>query len=100
MKIDISLLISIISITFAIFTGIASLKRNNNKDIKDQTAEMTSFMIELKYIGTGVDEIKREVKSIKSETRELQDRMIINEQTIKSCHKRLDAFEQKLERID
>ena len=97
MHIDISLLISIISISFAILTGIVSMKRNNNNDVKKQTAEMTSLIVELKYIGTGVDEIKREITSIKTETRELQDRMIINEQAIKSCHKRLDAFENRKE---
>lgn len=100
MTIDVSLLISIVSVSFAVYSVINNSKRNRRKDEQSENTQLTTVIVELKYIGNGIEEIKREIKNIKNELQELRDRMTINEQAIKSCHKRLDAFEQKLERTD
>lgn len=59
---------------------------------------MTTVIVKLEAIGTGVSEIKSDIRNIKSDVQELRDRVIIVEQSVKSAHKRLDSFEGAEER--
>lgn len=95
MTVEISLLLSGISVAFAIFFGISSKSRNERKDTEqeteDRTATHTILMTKLEYIEKNVTEIKDDNRELKGEVRELRDKVIAVEQSLKSYHKRLDG---------
>lgn len=96
MTIELSLLLTGISVAFAVFFGISSKSRNDRKDTEqeteDRTATHTILMTKLEHIEENVKEIKDDNKELKGEVRELRDRVIAVEQSLKSYHKRLDGI--------
>lgn len=96
----ISIIISALSLITAVYIGITSKKRNEKNDTKKETSELTSVIIELKYISSGITDIKHDISNVKDETRHLRDRVVAGEQSIKQAHKRLDEHEQRLELIN
>lgn len=97
MTIEITILISVVSVSAAIFFGIKSNHRADRQDIEQQKKEAaadaannTAVLVKLETIGVGVTEIKNEMQSMKTDVRELSERIVVVEQSTKSAHKRLD----------
>jgi len=95
MTIEVALLISGVSLAFGIYSGISNLKRNNKQDTREEAAQLTTVIVKLENLGTGIAEIKNELAGIKNDTRELRDRIIAVEQSAKQAHKRIDEFVEK-----
>lgn len=95
MTVEISLLLSGISVAFAIFFGISSKNRNDRKDTEQETEDRASthtlLMTKLENIADDVKDIKRDYRETRSEVQNLRDRVIAVEQSLKSYHKRLDG---------
>lgn len=93
--IELSLLLSGVSIAFAIFFGIANKSRNERKDIKQDTEERatanTLMMTKLENIADDIHDIKRDHKETRAEVRDLRDRVLLVEASLKSYYKRLDG---------
>lgn len=98
--IDVSLVISLASVGFAIFAGIVNLKRNKTVDDKKEATETTAVIVKLENIANDVKEIKNELRSVRNEVRDLSDRTIITEQMAKSLHKRVDMHEERLQKLE
>lgn len=92
MTIEIALLISVISVSFAIYAGISNLKRNQKLDAKTDATELTTVIIKLENIGAGIAEIKAEMNSVKNDIREDRERIVKVEESAKQAHKRLDEL--------
>lgn len=90
MTIEIALLISGLSLTFGIYSGIANMKRNSKNDTERDASQLTTVIVKLENLGMGIAEIKNELAGIKTDTRELRDRVIAVEQSAKQAHKRID----------
>lgn len=90
MTIEIALLISIVSVSFALFSGIKNMNRNDKKDNAEEITQMTTVVVKLENISNGVNEIKSDVRGVKTEMNDVRDRLTIVEQMAKSAHKRLD----------
>lgn len=97
MTIELTILISVVSVSAAIFFGIKSSNRAERQDVEQQKKEAateaannTAVLVKLETIGVGVTEIKNEIKSMKSDVKELSERLVVVEQSTKSAHKRLD----------
>ena len=93
MTIEVALLISGISLAFGIYQGIANLKRNKASDDKKDATEMTTVIVKLESIGTGVTEIKSDMKNIRQDLQELRERVVVVEQSTESAHYRIDTLE-------
>ena len=95
MTIEISLLLSGVSVAFAIFFGICSKQRNEKKDTQEDAEQRattdTMVMVKLENIADDLKDIKRESRENSEEMKTLRDRVIIVEQSLKSYHKRLDG---------
>ena len=89
--------ISTLSLIVASIVAITNLRRNNSADDKKQSAEMTTVIVKLENINTGINEIKADVRNVKSEVQELRERIVVVEQSTKSLHKRGDSLEQHKE---
>lgn len=92
MTIELSLLLSGISVAFAIFFGISNKKRNDKKETEERAAANTLMMTKLENIADDVKDIKRDYKETRTEVQNLHDRVLIVEQSLKSYHKRLDGM--------
>ena len=95
MTVEISLLLSGISVAFAIFFGISSKSRNERKDTEQETedraATHTLLMTKLENIADDVKDIKRDYRETNAEVQNLRERVVAVEQSLKSYHKRLDG---------
>lgn len=95
MTVELSLLLSGISVAFAIFFGISSKNRNDRKDTEQETedraATRTLLMTKLENIADDVKDIKRDYRETNAEVQNLRERVVVVEQSLKSYHKRLDG---------
>ena len=83
MSVELSILISVVSVSFAIYAGLSNLKRNQTQDDKNSASQMTTVIVKLENIGNGIAEIKSELSNAK-------------EDSAKQSHKRLDRLESQL----
>lgn len=95
MTIELSLLLSGISIAFAIYFGISTKKRNDRKDAEENAENRattnTMVITKLENMADDIKDIKRDYHESRQEMQELRDRVITVEQSLKSYHKRLDG---------
>ena len=95
MKIEVALLISGLTLAFGIYSGIASIKRHNKADDRRESAEMTMVIVKLEGISEGISEIKSELSHVKADIKEITERLIVAEQSVKMAHKRLNEIHDK-----
>lgn len=93
MNIEVALLISGFSLAFGIYQGVLNLKRNEKKDNKSDASEMTTVIVKLENICTGITEIKSEMTNVKNDIKEDREKIIRLEESAKQAHKRLDSLE-------
>lgn len=93
--IELSLLLSGISIAFAVYFGISSKKRNERKDVEEDAENRattnTMVITKLENMADDIKDIKRDYRESRQEVQDLRDRVIAVEQSLKSYHKRLDG---------
>lgn len=94
MTIEVALLISGVSLAFALYQGITNMKRNKTQDDKQDASELTTVIVKLENIGEGVNEIKSDIKNVKEDVIELRERVVAVEQSAKSAHHRIDLVER------
>ena len=95
--VELGYLISILSLIVASIVAFTNFRRNNSADDKKQSAEMTTVIVKLENINTGINEIKADVRNVKSEVQELRERIVVVEQSAKSLHKRVDEIKEENE---
>lgn len=96
MHIDLSILISAISVGIAGIGFIVNWKKSNKAD----ATEITTVIVKLENISNDTKDIKNELRSVRNEVSELRERVIVAEQAAKSLHKRVDGFENRLEHLN
>lgn len=87
MTVEIALVISAISLGFAIYSGVSNLKRNNKQDAKSDSAQLTTVIVKLENIDKGINEIKADVKDVKQDLKDHSDRLIRLEQQVEVLNK-------------
>lgn len=98
MTIELPILISVISLIFALYSGITNLKRNHKSDTQTETSQLTTVIVELKYISNGITDIKHELKNVKEDIQHLRDKNTIHSESIKSLMNRVLEVEKKIEK--
>ena len=93
--VDLSMLISVISVVIAAIVAITTIRRNNASDDRQAASNLTTLIVKLENISEGVNEIKSDMRNMKSDIQDLRDRLIKVEQSDKSAHHRLDTIEKK-----
>lgn len=78
-------LISFLSLLLAAYTF---LSKNN----KENTTELTTVIVKLENIGTGIADIKSEIASMKDDQKEDHDRLIKVESSVATMWKRVDEL--------
>lgn len=93
MTVEIALLISIISVAFNVYQGIANLKRNQAADAKCESGELTTVIVKLENIGKDTSEIKADIKGVKSDVKKNTEQIIRLDESLKSAWKRINQLE-------
>lgn len=99
-KVSISEILAVVSIiggVAGVFFGLFTWQRNLKSDDKAEVTQLTTVIIKLENIGNGVSEIKSEMKNVKADMKDLRDRLIVVEQSVKQAHKRIDRMEGKID---
>lgn len=97
MEIEITILISIITVALSAYFGLKNNKRSDTKDIEERVKENTRINFKLDNIASTTQEIKTEISSMRNDIKNHNDRLITVEQSVKSAHHRLDTLEQHIE---
>ena len=99
MTIEAALLFSGVSLAFGLYSGIINLKRNEKADVRADASQLTTVIVKLDNISTGIAEIKGELGNVKQDMKEVTERLVKVEESVKSAHKRLDTCERYCKRM-
>lgn len=102
MTIEISILLTGISVAGALFFGLSTKWRNEKNDVKSDTEKAvdktkqetennTLVMMKLEMISDDLKEIKSENRNFREDISSLRERVAKVESSLKSYHKRLDG---------
>lgn len=102
MTIEISILLTGISVAGALFFGLSNKHRNEKNDAKEDTEKVvdktkeetqnnTLVMMKLEMISDDLKEIKNENRNFREDFSLLRERVAKLESSLKSYHKRLDG---------
>jgi hypothetical protein len=91
MTIELAVLLSFVSVSFAIFFGLMGLRRSQKQDDEKEATTMTTMIVKLENISMGISEIKSEMNNIKCDLNTQRERLVIVEESCKSAHKRIDT---------
>lgn len=91
MTIEVSLLLTGISVAFAIYFGINTKHRNEKQDEQKTAATNTEVMMKLENISDDLKDIKAENRNFREDIANLRERVAKVESSLKSYHKRLDG---------
>lgn len=97
---EVSTIISVISLSVAatmLIVNVLNTRRNRRADDQQDAAERTTLIVKIEAISDGVNEIKVDMRGMRGDVRDLQDRMIILEQKAEALHRRVDVIEGKKE---
>lgn len=94
LTVEVAFLISFVSVIFGIYTSITSIKRSERLENKTDASQLTTVIVKLEAISTGVTEIKTEMSHIKTDVRDTRERLIKVEESVKHAHKRLTRCEK------
>lgn len=97
MTIEVTILISVVSVCFAIYFGLKSNRRNDIKDIQEKAERDTRINIKLDDISGDVKDVKYDISSVKKKIEDVDKRLLVVEQSTKSAHHRIDRIEGKEE---
>ena len=95
MSIELTVLVSVASVSFAIFFGLKSSRRATKADDQKEAADMTMVVVKLENINNGINEIKSDLRNVRDEVKDLRERLAKAEESLKSAWKRLDDFARR-----
>lgn len=90
--ITLAVLVSIISLSFSIYMGLKNSKRTDSKDIEERVARETKLDVKLDEIGNDVKEVKETVRTIQSDVKNHEGRIVKLEASYSRLHERVDNF--------
>lgn len=93
MTIEVALLISIVSVFFAIVFGMANLRRNQKTDDQKEATDLTTVSIKLESIKADTNEIKNDIKSVKAEVRKNSEDIVRIDESLKQAWKEINKIE-------
>lgn len=100
MSVELTTLISIVSVIVAAFAAIVGYQSYQYKKTstsrthtKKDVEEKSRTNAKLEYIGRGVDDIKIDMKANEKHLHAIAERVSRNEESTKQAHKRIDNLE-------
>ncbi len=95
MQAEFALLISCVAAIFGIYSGIVSMRRHVKADSQKENTHLTTVIVKLEGISEGIAEIKTDLSNVKGDIKEITERLIIAEQSLKLAHTRIDQLHER-----
>lgn len=96
MTVEVALVLSIVSVAFSVFFGLKNNKRSDTKDIEERVKGDTRINMKLDAIANDTRDIRRDITSVREETKNLNNRMIKAEEGIKQAHHRINELAERM----
>lgn len=93
MKVEVTTLISGLSLIIAIIVAISNIRNKNYLNDRESASQVTTLIVKLENIADGINEIKADMRSMKTDVDDMRERLIKVEQSVKIAHKRIDSVE-------
>lgn len=87
-------LLTIISVSAAVYFAFRNNTRADNNEVRSQAQVDAVLSQKLDSISDDTKEIRKEITDVKVKVNDLSERVIIVEQSAKSAHHRLDRYEE------
>lgn len=72
--------------------SLITLSRASHRDTGTSANERATMQADIRYIRSAIDDIKLENKGLAKDLRDIDKRLTVVEQSVKSAHHRLDTF--------
>ena len=95
MTVDLSMVISIVSVLAAVFFGYQAFARNNTSDVEEKASMNARVLTKLDSISDDIKDMKRDNQDLRKEVRQIDNRVIILEQIVKSDIKDFNVLKTK-----
>ena len=86
-------MISGLAVAVSVFLGITSNRRSQKTDDKKEASEMTTVIVKLENIGSGIAKIEAKMNSIENDRRDDREKLIRLEESVKSAWIRIGVIE-------
>lgn len=96
----ITILISVLALSFSIYMGVRNNRKEDDKDIADKVARDTIINCKLDEISSDVKDVKFDMSTTKKKVEDIDKRLVVVEQSTKSAHHRIDRLEGKEEKAN
>ena len=93
MKIELTTMISALSLIIAIIVAVSNIRNKNYIHYRESASQVTTLIVKLENIADGINEIKADMRSMKTDVDDMRERLIKVEQSAKIAHKRIDTIE-------
>ena len=97
---DTKTLISLISLAFAIFSGVLVIRRNNKADDATEASKMTTVIVKLENMMNVLNEVRAEINSLKEDIREYREKQIIMDQSLKQAWHQIDELKEAKAKVE
>lgn len=92
---EVALLISGVSLAFALYAGTINLKRDKAADDKKEATEMTTVIVKLEGISKDTSEIKNDMKGVKEDVKHNSEQIIRMDESLKSAWKSINKLQDR-----
>lgn len=89
---EVAIVISVLSFLASVFFNIRNMKKSEKEEQQSESATMTTVIVKLENIGTGVSEIKSDLRNVKNELNEDREKIVRIDESCKQAHKRIDEI--------
>jgi len=87
MTVELAIVISGLSLAFAVYFGVSNQKRNTRADASKEASDFTTVIVKLEVIASSVNEIKTDMKSTNSDVKELSMEITKLKQQVRALEK-------------
>ena len=95
MNVDLTVLVGLVSTLLGIVVTVLKLRKDDNKEIKEKAINESKVGQEIFYISKNIEDIKFNQRTFTEEIKNINDRLIKAEESIKNAHIRIDHIEEK-----
>lgn len=87
MTVEIAIVLSGISLIFAIVSGVSNMKRKARTDDRKDASELTTVIVKLENIGNDIKDIKTDLRDMKLDIQNHAEKIVKLEQQVKVLNK-------------
>lgn len=85
----VTIIVSVIALLFSVYVFFS-------KNSKENASELTTVIVKLENIGSGIADIKSDLNNIKKDQRDDHDKLIRLDESLESAWHRINAIEKQL----